>query len=116
QWFDTVSVLEYQVPQAAIRRAAAGGDWETRATIRNVGNARMPVDIAVTRGERYANDTTPSPAPGYRQAITRVTIAGNDSLVVTLRSPFEPEKVVVDPDGRLLMLRRKLAERKVTKG
>jgi len=116
QWFDTVSVLEYQVPNATTTRMAAGGEWETKAVVRNVGNARMPVDIAVTRGERYANDTTPAPSPGYRQAITRVTIGGNDSLVVTLRSPFEPEKVVVDPDVRVLMLRRKLAERKVTKG
>ncbi|MCC6930436.1 MAG: ABC transporter permease [Gemmatimonadaceae bacterium] len=116
QWFDTVSVLEYQVPRATTRRAAAGGDWETTALIRNVGNARMPIDIAVTRGERYANDTTGTPAPGYQQAITRVTVGARDSLSVTLRSPFEPEKVVVDPDVRLLMLRRKLAEAKVTKG
>lgn len=84
--------------------------------IRNVGNARMPVDIAVTRGERYANDTTGTPSPRYQQAITRVTVGGMDSLEVTLRSPFEPEKVVVDPDVRLLMLRRKLAERTVPKG
>lgn len=112
QWFDTVSVLEYKVERATTTRAA-GDTWETEALIRNVGNARMPVDVAVVKGERFPDDSTRAPKTPYAQALTRITLAGGDSARVTIRSPFMPEKVVMDPDVHVLQLRRKLAERKV---
>ncbi|MEP7381531.1 MAG: M1 family aminopeptidase [Gemmatimonadota bacterium] len=113
QWFDTVSVLEYKVETATARRIAAAGPWETEALIHNVGNARMPVDIGVVTGERFPDDSTRKAKSPYAQALTRITISGGDTMTVTIRSPFEPEKVVIDPDVRVLQLRRKLAERKV---
>lgn len=111
QWFDTVSTLEYTVARPATRQV--GDAWETEATVRNGGNATMPVDVGVVRGERFPEDTTRAPKVAYAQALTRLTIAAGDSATVTIRSPFKPEKVVVDPDVRVLMLRRALAEGKV---
>ena len=113
QWFDTVSVLEYKVEGATTRRFAAGGEWETQAVVKNAGNARMPVDIGVVKGERFPDDTTRRATTPYAQALTRVTLGAGERMTVTVRSPFEPEKVVIDPDVRVLQLRRKLAERKV---
>jgi len=98
--------------RATTAHVASGDSWETEALICTVGNARMPVNIAVTRGERYANDSTTLDSPEHRPVATHVTLGGNDSLVVRIGSPFELEKVVEDPDSRVLQLRRKLAERK----
>lgn len=111
QWFDTVSTLEYSVSSANTRRV--GDEWETVAVVTNGGTARMPIDVGVVRGERFPEDTTKAPKVAYAQSLTRLTLAGGDSAAVTIRSPFEPEKVVVDPDVRVLMLRRALAEAKV---
>ena len=116
QWFDTVSVLEYKVEGATTTKVAAGGEWQTEALIRNVGNARMPVDIGVVTGERFPEDTTRAAKGPYAQALTRITLGGGDSVTVKIRSTFAPEKVVVDPDVHVLQLRRKLAERKVEGG
>ncbi|MCC7324080.1 MAG: hypothetical protein IT358_09640, partial [Gemmatimonadaceae bacterium] len=108
--------LEYKVQRATTRRIATDGEWETEAVVKNTGTARMPLDIGVVKGERYPADTTKKAATPYAQALTRVTIGGGETRTVKVRSPFGPEKVVVDPDVRVLMLRRKLAERKVDKG
>jgi len=113
QWFDTVSTLEYTVPEATVRKEGAG--WETTAKVRNGGNARMAVDVGVVRGERFPEDTTTVPAIPYAQALTRITLGAGDSASVTIRSAFEPDRVMVDPDVRVLMLRRPLAERRVEK-
>ncbi len=116
QWFDSVSTLEYKVQRATTRRIATDGEWETEAVVKNTGTARMPLDIGVVKGERYPADSTKKAATPYAQALTRVTIGGGETRTVKVRSSFGPEKVVVDPDVRVLMLRRKLAERKVDKG
>jgi hypothetical protein len=39
----------------------------------------------------------------------QLLLAGGESKVVTLRCPFKPDKVVVDPDVLVLQLKRKLA-------
>jgi hypothetical protein len=111
QWFDTVVVAEYKVDSA--RTTARDGRWETRAWVRNVGKADMPVDVAVTKGERFPDDTTKAAATPYAQAITRTRIGGMATVEVVITSPFAPEKVVVDPDVRVLQLRRASAERKL---
>jgi ABC-2 type transport system permease protein len=116
QWFDTVVVPEYRVDSAATSRLPSG-EWETRAVVRNVGTGRMRLEIGAVRGERFPDDTSRSPSrkapPPYAQAISVVTLAAREQSTVRIRSTFEPEKVVIDPDVRVLQLRRKLAERKV---
>ncbi len=111
QWFDSVVVAEYKVESATT--TSTDGRWETREWIRNVGKADMPVDIAVTRGERFPEDTTKAPSTPYAQAVTRARVGGEATVEVRIQSDFAPEKVVVDPDVRVLQLRRPLAERKL---
>lgn len=51
---------------------------------------------------------------GYRQAVINLVVpADSAGKWVTIDSDFAPEKVVVDPDVRVLQLRRPSAERKV---
>ncbi len=67
----------------------------------------MPVEVAATRGERFAKDGTPS--ADYREARTTVTLGKGESRGVVIPCPFEPERIVVDPDAKVLQLRRKSA-------
>ena len=67
----------------------------------------MPVEVAATRGERFAKDGTPT--PDYREARTTVTLGKGESRDVVIHCPFEPERIVVDPDAKVLQLRRKSA-------
>jgi hypothetical protein len=76
--------------------------------VENAGTGRMPVEVAATRGPRFDDDKG-GPAPGYRDARSTVVLAAGESRVVRIRCPFEPDRVVVDPDGYVLQLQRKAA-------
>jgi hypothetical protein len=67
----------------------------------------MPVEVAATRGERFAKDGTP--ASLYREARTTVTLGKGESRDLVITCPFDPERIVVDPDAKVLQLRRKSA-------
>jgi hypothetical protein len=67
----------------------------------------MPVEIAAVRGERF--DPTGRPQAAYREARTTVTLGAGEEKPVSLACPFEPERVLVDPDAKVLQLRRKAA-------
>ena len=88
-------------------------EYETQAVVQNVGTGRMPIDIGAVRGERFPDDTTKAPKTPYHQVLVRTTLGATEKGTVTIRTPFEPERIVVDPDIRVLQLRRKLAERRV---
>ncbi len=49
------------------------------------------------------------PIPDYRDARTTVTLGTGEETVITIRSDFEPERIKVDPDVRVLQLRREQA-------
>ena len=108
QWYFDVVVPQYRVEEAGKRQASEGeesaGGWETTFTIRNAGTGRMPVDVAVTLGEPF--DEEGEALPDYREARTSLTLGAGEERVVTIRSEFEPERIVVDPDVRVLQLRR----------
>jgi ABC-2 type transport system permease protein len=108
QLFQEVVVPEYRVTDARVTKRPDG--WETTATVTNVGTGRMPVEVALTKaGER----TEPV---GMTPALTTVTLGAGESTQVTLRSSFEPEQVLVDPDVRVLQLRREQARAPLTPG
>jgi hypothetical protein len=112
QWFDTVVVPEYRLHNAKTV-AGAGGDWVTTAEIENVGTGRMPVEVAALVGERFPFDTTAAAAKKaepYAAASTTITLGAKEKQVVTIRSRFKPARVVVDPNVRVLQLRRQSAE------
>jgi hypothetical protein len=112
QWFQDRVVPEYRVVRA--RKAKAEAGYDVTVTVRNIGTGTMPVEIAATAGERWAKaGTSGSPAsgaaPSYHEARGTVTLAAGESKNLTIHCGFEPGRVVVDPDVRILQLRRKLA-------
>jgi ABC-2 type transport system permease protein len=111
QWFDTVVVPEYRVHDA--KTVAEGNGWVTTATIENVGTGRMPLEIAAVVGERFPDSTAKKKPAAYQAVIEPLTLGAKEKHAVTIRSAFKPEKIVVDPNVRVLQLRRQSAEAKL---
>jgi hypothetical protein len=107
QWFFQVVLPEYQL--SAFKRSRDGEAWVTTARLTNAGTGRMPVEVAATRGERFPKDDATDKGPDYRDARQVVTLGPGESAGVSIRSDFEPDQLVVDPDAMVLMLRRKAA-------
>jgi ABC-2 type transport system permease protein len=108
QWFFEVVLPEYRLGEPA--KAKSGESWKTTVRIENVGTGLMPVEVAATRGERFAKDGSPS--PDYRDSRTTTTLGAKESKEIVIQSPFDPERIVVDPDAKVLELQRKNAVRK----
>ncbi len=70
----------------------------------------MTVDVAVTVGEPF--DEEGEALGAYREVRTTLTLGTGEERVVTIRSDFEPERIVVDPDVTVLQLRREEAAHK----
>jgi ABC-type transport system involved in multi-copper enzyme maturation permease subunit len=109
QWIFDVVVPEYHVSETSLVADTSAGkeEWVATARIENVGTGRMPVEVAAVRGQRFTEDGKESPA--YRQVRTQITLGSGEGRLVTLRCPFKPERIVVDPDVLVLQLKRKLA-------
>ena len=114
QWMEDKVVPEYRVTEA--KRLSGRSGYEVTAVVRNIGTGTMPVEVAATAGERWTKpkgaDTSgpaSAPNPAYKDARATITLAGGEARTVTLHCDFKPERVVVDPDVRVLQLRRKLA-------
>jgi len=105
QWFFEVVVPEYRLSKP--KKTAKGESWEATVRLENVGAGIMPVEIAATRGERFAKDGSASTE--YREARATVTVGKGESRDVVIACPFEPDRFVVDPDAKVLQLRRKNA-------
>ncbi|HTK50315.1 MAG TPA: M1 family aminopeptidase, partial [Gemmatimonadaceae bacterium] len=114
QWFDTVVVPEYRVHDAKTVEAPGGG-WVTTAEIENVGTGRMPIEVAAVQGERFPSDSTKkaTPAQPYQAVTDSLTLGSKERQRVSIRTPFKPERVVVDPNVHVLQLRRQSAEAKL---
>ena len=112
QWFQQVLVPEYKIDEASVAKSGEG--WTVTATVRNVGTATMPVEIAGARGVRFPHEQ--KKAERYADARTRVTLGPHETKTVTIACAFEPERVVVDPDVTVLMLERQKAEVKLKTG
>ena len=113
QWFDTVVVPEYRVHDA--KTVASGGGWITTAEIENVGTGRMPIEVAAVQGERFPSDSTKkaTPAKPYQAVTDTMTLGSKEKHTVSIRTPFKPERIVVDPNVHVLQLRRQSAEAKL---
>ena len=75
----------------------------------------MPLDVAALKGERFPDDSAKdaTKAEPYAVQTVAITLGAKEKQAVTIRSPFKPEKVVVDPNVRVLQLRRQSAEAKL---
>ena len=110
---------EYLVAKA--KKVKRGDGYDVTVTVRNTGTGTMPVEVAAAAGERWPkparNDSKGSGAkpsssgqsPSYREARETVRLTAGESKTLTIHCAFSPEKVVVDPDVRVLQLRRKQA-------
>jgi ABC-2 type transport system permease protein len=106
QWFFEVVVPEYHLREQ--KKSHEGEHWKVQVKVENAGAGVMPVEVAATRGERFAKDGTPS--PDYREARTTVTLGKGETQDASITCPFDPERIVVDPDAKVLQVRRKSAE------
>jgi ABC-2 type transport system permease protein len=79
--------------------------------VESAGSGTMPVEIAASRGDRFSQDGSPDAA--YREARTTITLGDGESREVVIACPFEPDQLVVDPDTKVLQLRRKNAQSKL---
>jgi len=111
QWFEDKVVPEYRV--ASANKAANGPGWDVVVTVENLGTGTMPIEVAATKGDRWieadSTDAGFAPNPYYRDARSTMTLGASESKTLTIRCEFAPDKVVVDPDVRVLQLKRKHA-------
>ncbi len=104
-FFETVAP-EYQIEEQS-KRPLGGGAWEVTAKVTNAGTGRFPVEVAASRGDRF--DDKGQIAPEYRDARVAVILGAGESRVLHIRCPFEPQRIVVDPDVNVLQLQRRAA-------
>ncbi|HEX6790345.1 MAG TPA: M1 family aminopeptidase [Candidatus Krumholzibacteria bacterium] len=113
QWFEDKVVPQYQVRDAA--RTAREGGYDVTCTVTNIGTGTMPVEVAAIAGERWKKpddgdrNGVYSVDPSYKESRTSVTLGAGETKTVTIQCTFEPGKIVVDPDVRVLQLKRKQA-------
>lgn len=108
QWFYEVAVPEFKIPESSRAKTAAG--WEVRAKVLNDGTGLVSVEVAAARGERM--DEKGAPEPGYRDARATIVLGPKESKEVTIPCSFEPDRVLVDPDVKVLQLKRNRALRR----
>jgi ABC-2 type transport system permease protein len=101
-------VGEYKLPEVA--RTRSGSGWTVIATVRNDGSGVMPIEVAAATGDRLDKDG--KLLADYRDARVTVTVPPSESRSVTIVCPFEPDRVVVDPDVKVLQLNRNKALRR----
>jgi ABC-2 type transport system permease protein len=104
-FFQTVAP-EYQLDELR-KQPLGGGAWEVTVKVSNAGTGRFPVEVAALRGDRY--DEKGKISPDYRDARATVVLGAGESRVLRIRCPFEPQRVVVDPDVNVLQLQRRAA-------
>jgi hypothetical protein len=120
QWFEDRAMPEYKIEEA--KKSKQGSDYDVTVTVQNVGTGRMPVEIAATSGERWVKapeaarkPNTPLPPeasrqdPSYHESRGAVVLGSGETKTLTIHCAFAPKQVVVDPDVRILQLRRKQA-------
>ena len=105
QWFFNVVVPELVLADATVEEQ--GGSWRSRVTVTNRGTGSMPFELAALLGERFDDEGETSPE--YRDQRTIVDLGAGESKVVELVTSFEPDRLAVDPDAKVLQLRRKTA-------
>jgi hypothetical protein len=111
QWFHQVVVPEYRLSDARVMAGPGTGSWKVSVKVRNAGTGRMPVEVAAVRGDRFTKGGKPS--PGYRDARRTVILGKGEERTVEIPCAFQPDRVVVDPDVKVLQLRRKAAVTKL---
>jgi ABC-2 type transport system permease protein len=121
RWFESTGVPAFELLDAAARREGEG--WLASARVRNVGDGAARIELCATRGERFPaqqaertsealaleGEPAPSLSKEYRESRLTLELAPGEERLVELECTFEPELLLVDPDVRVLQLRREHA-------
>ena len=115
QWYFDVVVPEYRLNDLVVEQQS-DGSYRSRLSVENIGSGTMPVEVAAIRGVRFPEEDgeTAERRRLKDQSLTQearvsLTLGAGDKQVVEISSPFEPEEILVDPDARVLQLRREQA-------
>ena len=116
QWFYEVVVPELAF--ADLEKKQEHGRWVVTATAQNKGSGRVPIEIAVTRGERFPKEDAGSDSSradrsgdAYREERVMLVLGPEEIQSVRLECDFEPTHLLADPDARVLQLRREAARK-----
>jgi ABC-2 type transport system permease protein len=136
QWFFERVIPEYHVVEAQRRRlagaaplaaagaagaamappvtiagagaGAAGERWEVVARVRNAGTGRMPVEVAAaSQDQRFTGGG--KPVAGYGDVRAALVLGPGEERAVRIVCPFEPRRLVIDPDAKVMQLQRRAA-------
>lgn len=111
-WFAGKALPQYRVDEAVAERDGDG--WRVRTTVKNIGTGRVPVEVAAARGKRFAEK--PKADEDYRDARAVLTLGPGESGTAEIRCDFEPRDLVVDPDVRVLQVKREDARARLRAG
>jgi ABC-2 type transport system permease protein len=110
EWFYEKVIPEYHL-ESLSKQPVGGGEWVVTVKVENAGTGRMPVEVQARSGHRF--DEKGAADPAFRESRTTVVLGAGEAKEVRIRCAFEPERVVVDPDGYVLQLQRKAASAKL---
>lgn len=111
QWFFDVVLPQYRFESVEV--TPTGNSYTVHATVNNVGTGRMSVAVAAVRGERFPEEQNSEGAEPWREVRELITLGAGESATVILTTDFEPERLMVDPDAEVLMLKRERAEKRL---
>jgi ABC-2 type transport system permease protein len=104
QWFFEVVLPEYVIHEARVEAGVV------HFTLENKGTSSMPVQLAVERGTRFADEDDDTPdAEAFEDARTTVVLGPEESVEVAIPCDFDPQRILVDPDAMVLQAGRKRA-------
>ena len=108
QWFERVVLPEFKLRDVVVTGPVGEPPvWTTTATIANVGTGLVTIDVGAMKA-KIAGDEKPQ-----ERVLTQVTLGpdgtAESTKAIEIKSPFDPESVVVDPNVCMLQTRRKLA-------
>lgn len=127
RWFESTGMPSFELLDAELRHTSSprGERWLASARVRNVGDGAARIELCAARGERFpaqprersgeplALEGEPAPATDpskpYRERRLTLELEPGEERVVELECAFEPELLLVDPDVRVLQLRREHA-------
>jgi hypothetical protein len=109
QWMSGTALPEFEIRTATVSQHT--DEWTSAVVVRNVGTGDALVDIAVVSAN-WDNETTDRVTAANGTPLRqheRVFLRAGDTAAVSIRTPFAPTQIIVDPDLQVLQLNRERA-------